>query len=214
MPIEIELKAWVEDPAGVTARIAAFAGESGNHEKNDAYWLPLADFPAPGKPAEQRPRGKFGSGIRIRWETESGEQDRGAGVPATETALPDRAIINFKQKEVRDGIEVNDEREFTVEGVAQFEALLDRLGFALHIRKRKTGKAWTFDGITIELSEIDGLGLFVELEILADTDTPEVVRDARSRLLALLERIGVDPGKIETRYYTSMLAEKRQHRGL
>jgi len=207
MPIEIELKAWVDDPVGVSARIAAFARETGTYEKNDAYWLPLADFPVPGKPAEQRPRGRFGSGIRIRWES--------AGVaPAQDTGVPDRAIVNFKRKEVRDGIEVNDEREFTVEGVAQLEAMLERLGMALHIRKRKTGKAWTFEGITIEVSEIEGLGCFVELEILSDTDTPAMVADARSRLLSLLARIGVDAGKIEPRYYTELLMERRQDRGL
>ncbi len=207
MPIEIELKAWVDDPGSVSVRIATFARETGFYVKNDSYWLPKADIPPPGKPAGQRPRGKFGSGIRIR-------RERAGSAPDEDAGLPDRAVVNFKRKEVRDGIEVNDEREFTVEGETQFEAMLERLGLALHICKLKTGKAWTFEGITIELSEIEGLGHFVELEILAETDTYEIVADARSRLLALLARIGVDAGKIETRYYTEMLSEKRQHLGL
>jgi len=207
MPIEIELKAWVDNPADLSARIAVFARESGSYVKNDAYWLPEEDFPFPEKPAEQRPRGKFGSGIRIRRESVSKGSKKVEGTP-------DRAVVNFKKKEVRDGIEVNDEREFTIEGVVQFESMLERLGFALHIRKCKTGKAWTFDGITIELSEIEGLGHFVELEILAGTDTPETVADARSRLLGLLTRLGVNADKIETRYYTEMLAVKRRERDL
>jgi adenylate cyclase, class 2 len=101
---------------------------------------------------------------------------------------------------------VNDEREFTVSDATVFGDLLSRLGLAVWIRKRKIGEAWTADGVTIELSEIEGLGFFVELEILADVDDAATVAEARKRLQATLERIGIDAAKIETRYYTEMLA--------
>jgi adenylate cyclase class 2 len=109
---------------------------------------------------------------------------------------------------MRDGIEVNDEREFEVSDAEVFGELLSRLGLSVWIRKRKIGEAWTANGVTIELSEIEGLGFFAELEILADVDDAATIAEARKRLLATLERIGIDQSKIEPRYYTEMLAAR------
>jgi adenylate cyclase class 2 len=106
--------------------------------------------------------------------------------------------VNFKRKEVRDGIEVNDEREFEVSDAAVFGELLSRLGLAVWIRKRKTGEAWTWGGITIELSEIEGLGFFAELEILADKDDlPPCARCARSVLDASNGSQSIYPTRVQ-----------------
>lgn len=192
MAIEIELKAWVDDPASVRRSIAAFATPAGSYRKDDSYWRYPASPRTEGGAEESRQRVELGSGIRIRREDLSD--------PA--------AVVNFKRKEVRDGIEVNDEREFEVSDAAVFGDLLSRLGLAVWIRKRKIGEAWKSDGVTIELSEIEGLGFFAELEILAEVDDAATVAEARKRLLATLGRIGIDSNKIETRYYTEMLAQK------
>jgi adenylate cyclase class 2 len=190
MAIEIELKAWVDDPASARRSIATFATPTGSYRKDDSYWR-YQESSRTESGAESR-RAELGSGIRIRREDLSD--------PA--------AVVNFKRKEVRDGIEVNDEREFEVSDAAVFGDLLSRLGLAVWIRKRKIGEAWRTDGVTIELSEIEGLGFFAELEILAEVDDAATVADARKRLLATLARIGIDSNKIETRYYTEMLAQK------
>jgi adenylate cyclase, class 2 len=185
MAIEIELKAWVDDPEATRRSIASFATPTGSYRKEDAYWRY-----SPGTELGPRNTFEFGSGIRIR------RQD--ASTPI--------AIVNFKRKEVRDGIEVNDEREFEISDAENFGELLSRLGLAVWIRKRKVGEAWTANGVTIELSEIEKLGFFLELEILADQDDASTVAEARKRLLALLRRIGIAENKIEPRYYTEMLA--------
>jgi hypothetical protein len=94
MAIEIELKAWVDDPASTRRSIAAFATPKGSYRKDDSYWR-YPRSPLTWGDAEERQRAaQLGSGVRIRREDLSD--------PA--------AVVNFKRKEVRDGIEVNDER--------------------------------------------------------------------------------------------------------
>lgn len=180
MAIEIELKAWVENKIEVRKKLEAIGRHLGSHQKDDEYWKPDEAGLLTG-----------GSGVRIR---------RTAGGPA---------VVNFKRKEVRNGMEVNDEREFEVSDAEAFAELLKRLGLHPWIRKRKTGEAWDVDGITAELSKIEGLGLFAELEILAQTDDVQTVENARARLLDALDRLGIDRNAIESRYYTEMLMEKR-----
>jgi adenylate cyclase class 2 len=182
---EIELKAWIGDPAALGAKLDAAGHPAGSYDKSDEYWRPRAGSPeAAGL--------SLGSGVRIR----SGE--RGAA----------SAIVNFKRKETRAEVEVNDEREFAVSDAAAFRELLDRLGLAPWMRKRKVGRAWDCAGVTAELSRVEGLGDFVELEILADSDDEATVAAARGRLLDLLDRLEVPRSAIEARYYTAMLAER------
>jgi adenylate cyclase class 2 len=116
--------------------------------------------------------------------------------------------VNWKHKEVRDSIEVNDEHEFTVSSRDEYALFLQTLGFSPWIRKVKRGKAWHDGTILAELSEIEDLGHFLELEILAGDDSPATITAARKALFDCLDRLGISRERIETRYYTSMLAEK------
>ncbi|MDR1955529.1 MAG: class IV adenylate cyclase [Treponema sp.] len=189
MRIEIELKAWVTDPEALKRALTTGASPArflGNFEKEDTYW-----YPAPGIAGVSLPP----SGIRIRTETHTDAQGMASR----------KVCITYKTKEVREGIEVNDEREFSVSDVQVFEELLRRLGLEPGIEKHKRGWAWDYAGITVELAHVTGLGWFVELEILADNDRPETVASARARLLALLPCLGIGTDKIETRYYTELL---------
>ena len=179
---EIELKAWIDDPESISRVLDGFARPEGAYDKLDEYWRPAAD------------PDRLGSGVRLR----------------SAAGGANNAVVNFKRKEVRGAIEVNDEREFAVSDAAVCRELFERLGLEPWIRKRKTGRAWTWEGITAEISRVEGLGDFVELEILADGDAPETVAAARARLLALLARLGVPESALEPRYYTAMLSEKRR----
>jgi adenylate cyclase class 2 len=213
MAIEIELKAWVDAPetlkqilgrvlVGDVVTVAPIARFTGAFDKEDTYWYPIAgthtSLPT--------------SGVRIRVEMLSllaGEE----GVKTT--------LVTYKTKELRNDIEVNNEREFTVSDTAIFEELLSALGLAPGVRKHKHGWAWMYNesaggiltNITVELAFVEQLGYFVELEILARDDAPETVACSRARLLALLERLGIDKTRIETRYYTEMLKEARRETG-
>jgi adenylate cyclase class 2 len=194
MSCEIELKARVEDPEAVKTRLAGLGVWGGSYTKEDCYWKA-----APGSGAEG---GALpASGLRVRRESRK----------LPDGTVDDAAcIVTFKTKEKRDGIEVNEENEFTVSDGDAFAALLPRLGLHEDYRKTKTGEVWTVDGtITAELAEVGdsrrSLGLFLELEIITDRDDPATVKTARARLLKLLAACDLGEDRIESRYYAEML---------
>ncbi|MDR2803875.1 MAG: class IV adenylate cyclase [Treponema sp.] len=199
MPFEIELKAWVDDREAVEKRIDSAASFVASFEKDDTYWFPVL----PVAKQETVPV----SGIRIRRETIS----RRNHAPESLT------LATYKTKEIRNGIEVNDEKEFAVkaptpaggafdeDAIAAFKELMERLGLAPGISKKKQGRSWRYGCINVELSSVEKLGCFLELEIMADDDKPETVEQARKELLAFLKLAGISEERIETRYYNEML---------
>jgi adenylate cyclase class 2 len=188
MAIEIELKAWVENPGQVKEQLFKIARYEGEFLKEDTYW---------GRDGETAGMDLPPSGVRIRKLFQGlGEQKEGR---------QGSIVVTYKTKEVREGIEVNQENEFEVSHGEPFEELLKRMGLKPAFTKRKQGASWNFEGITAELAEVAGLGWFAELEILAEDGKKETVENARKRLLGLLAGIGIGEDKIESRYYTEML---------
>jgi adenylate cyclase class 2 len=189
MPIEIELKARAEDPQTLKERISLLAPPPLSFEKDDCYWLAGEGRASP-----------LRSGVRLRRER--------IAYPSGETG--EKALVSYKIKEVRNGIEINDEREFAVDDAAGFEELLQRLGLEPGIRKHKQGWSWVLGAIHIELCEVSGpqrsLGWFLEMEILGDDPGEPAVAAARQKLLELLERLGIPKSRIEERYYSELLA--------
>jgi adenylate cyclase class 2 len=189
VPSEIELKARVEDPEAVKRRLFGLGVWGGAYTKEDCYWK--ADAGNSMLPA---------SGLRVRRESRKLPDGNAASA----------CTVTFKTKEKRDGIEVNEETEFTVSDGDAFSALLSRLGLHEDYRKTKTGEVWTVDGITAELAEVGdsrrSLGVFLEIEIIADNDNPATVETARARLLGLLADCGLGEDRIESRYYAEMLS--------
>jgi adenylate cyclase class 2 len=194
MAFEIELKAWVDDRSAVEKRIGDLAEFTADFEKDDVYWVPVSrsdtSAAAGGLPL---------SGVRIRRETTRARGEEPQSL----------VLVTYKTKEVRDGIEVNDEKEFTVTGLPAFEELLRRMGLDPGISKKKRGRAWRYgdstDAVTVELSEVERLGCFVELEIMADDNDADTVNAARKKLLSFLKLAGISEDRIETRYYNDML---------
>ena len=204
MSVEIELKAWAADPPAVRERLSRIAVYRGEFIKEDTYWRPVragGDFPP--------------AGVRLRRETVFPPPDGEVR----------KLLVTFKTKEVRNGVEINREREFEVredgelsgDGEARpeeraagsgsaLEELLALLSLAPAVRKTKRGGVWDYRGITAELLEVPGLGFFLELEIIARDGEDETVRAARARLLDLLAQAGIGEDRIESRYYTEMIA--------
>jgi len=201
MAVEIELKAHLDDFAPVKERLSALGEYCRAYTKTDAYWLPAQTVAA----SSLLPP----SGVRIR-------HDR--GVNADGSAY-DTVLVTCKTKEIADGIEVNDESEFTVSNAAPFAELLSRLGLRETHHKQKEGWAWTVapsagkaagrPPILAELSQVAGLGWFLEIEIQPPNDHPQTVEESRRRLLSLLETLKIPADWIEPRPYTIMLNEIR-----
>jgi adenylate cyclase class 2 len=193
MSVEMELKARAEKQ-DCKKRLETIAGQGAAFVKDDAYWFPGFSAP-PGGGAGEDPLSR--SGLRLRREKKAGKET---------------VLVTWKKKEKRNGMEINDEREFAVSSGALFEELLYALGLRKKITKHKEGWAWNIDGVTAELAEVSGfiagdgipktLGWFLELEILDNADETA----ARRRLLDALAQAGIGEAGIEKRYYSELLA--------
>jgi predicted adenylyl cyclase CyaB len=187
MSTEIELKVHVEDPEAVKARLSALGTYLTAYEKDDTYWFPAENSGLPP------------SGLRVRVE-----KDR-----ADSGEISENTLITWKSREMDGGIEINDEKEFTVSHAENFVKLLALMGLKPGIKKHKQGWAWNcLENETViraELSDVRNLGWFLELEIIAGGKAEAAALG--KKLLSLLEKTGISEDKIESRPYTRMLSE-------
>ncbi len=178
--MEIELKARLREPEAVHARVASFARFMRDFDKADEYWH---------GPDWRFSRGT--KGFRLRRDGE-------------------KALVTFKEKRNDGGIEINRETEFEVSDADAFDALVKRIGCEPFYTKRKTGKAYDYDGCTVEIVDVAGLGTYIEIEHLLPRDDPAEIAVAQGGLRAILAMAGVPDGDIEGRSYSELILAKGQ----
>ena len=183
MGIEIELKARVGNPQEIWSRIEKIGVFIGSIEKTDTYWF-LDRVANP-------------YGLRIREIKQVGHSGK----------LLCSTIATYKNKEISDGIEINNEKEFEFFGIEEFEGFLALSGYKKGIKKHKKGYSFIRDDILIELMDVPNLGWFVEIEIIAKDSKEETVETARKRLLNCLAKLEIPEDAIEPMPYTKMLSE-------
>ena len=173
--LEIELKARLSDPEGTERRVAAFANFVREFEKVDQYW--------------HGPDWRFCRGTKgFRLRADGG-----------------RDVVTYKARRNEGGIEMNRETEFLVSNREAFIGLVERIGCEPFYRKRKIGRAYDYRGCTIELTEVEGLGSFIEIERLLDGDDPAAIALAQGELREALALAGVPERDIEGRSYSELL---------
>ena len=114
--------------------------------------------------------------------------------------------VTTKDKSIANGIEVNDEIEFEVSDGLAFCRLLNRFGFEPHAVKHKRGQTFRAGQVRIDLVEVEGLGLFIEVEILCEEVSH--VKNARREVMGWLARLDINPDAIEATPYTQLLRER------
>ncbi len=186
---EVELKAHVTDRTSVIKRLNSFAKYKGCVKRDDYYW------------------GKSNNKIRIRKQTRQINCDN--TMPDT---MQDCTILTYKRKELKTDsegrtIEVNDEKETLIEDSLPFEAFLQDTGYTIVLNKVKVVMIWTCDKATIELCNVKGLGDFIEIEIMSDTDAKDHIEMLKDELYTILDKSGIDKTYIEDRYYSEMLEQ-------
>jgi predicted adenylyl cyclase CyaB len=181
--IEVELKARLRDRAAVEAAVGAFASRAEPVDKRDSYWH---------GPDWRLHRGA--RGFRIRSEGGS-------------------SVVTFKAKRSEGGIEINREREFGVSDAGAFIEFAQRLGCEPFYDKRKRGNKYSVGrgegggSATVEIVEVEGLGPFIEIEVLLEDDDPARIALAQGEIRGLLARSGVSEDDIESRYYSELLMD-------
>ena len=187
MATEIELKARVKNSETLRRLLSEKAEYAFSFKREDVYWFSGASDPAR---------------IRVRKETRI--------LPESAAEIR-RTFATYKKKQVKDGIEINDEHEFEIAGQAdEFEGLLKIMGLNPGFSKQKQGWTFTKDEITAELLEVEGLGWFIELEIVAanpaENDAEKTLEKNKNRLLDFLDSLGISREEIESRFYSELLA--------
>jgi predicted adenylyl cyclase CyaB len=184
MPIEVERKAWVRDPRGLREELTRRHGQPRETTKSDRYYI---EPEAAARALERSPR-KF----RLRQET---------GRPAVATAKA-RSLQD-------DGTEVNQETEFEVSDPRAFERFaLEHLGWSIQVDKTKRTWAFSAQKLTIEVSEVEGLGWFFEVERLIEKKAN--LREAEKMIDQAFEEFGRFLSAVESRPYTALLLGKAQ----
>ncbi len=176
MPTEIELKARISDRAAVEKRVAGFARFVRSFDKLDSYWH---------GPDWRFARGT--KGFRLRCDG-------------------DKSIVTYKLKRNEGGIEINQETEFDISDKEAFMGFIARVGCEAFYEKRKVGVMYSYEGFTIEIAEVGGLGNFIEIEkILENEDDPGIIAIVQGELKAILALAGVPESDIEGRSYSELI---------
>jgi adenylate cyclase, class 2 len=183
--VEVELKYRLHDPEGVLTRlIARGAARRVEAAQVDVYF----DHPS-------RRFGKTDEALRIRWD----DQD---GLAATYKG-PRLDLKSKSREEIEIGLKGG---ESDLEEAAR---LLGRLGFreVRRVPKRRTTFLVTMADreIAVSIDDVDGIGLFVELELLADAGAWLTARESLERLALAL---GLKPEDSERRSYLELLLDR------
>lgn len=113
----------------------------------------------------------------------------------------------FKSKRASNGFKENLEIEVEVKGndLGNLIQLLNLLGFRESLAVRKKRLSFCFDHYTINVDDVEGLGSFIEIEIL--TDEGEVQR-ARNEILKILSNLGISEKEIIIKGYVEMMVNR------
>ncbi len=121
-----------------------------------------------------------------------------------------RRIINLGKsfltyKLVRDPGKNEEFEELEVE-VSNFETtveILKRLGFREDVRIKKRRLVYRLENITFELNLVEGLGAFLDIEVISDS-----VEDAKRTIWEVAEKLGLSQKDVEPRLYQELIKEK------
>lgn len=175
MAFEVELKARLSQPAQIEAKVAERGEFLGETRKEDVYFCREGD-PQP------LPANRF----RLRREG-------------------NRAVVNFKQALEAEGVEVSREVEFEVDDAHAFFQFAGRFGFEPFVVKQKTTRQYRVGRALVELSRVEHLGHFIEIEILCAAESGVPV--ARIELARLLNELGLEAADLEPRLYIELIRQ-------
>ena len=114
-----------------------------------------------------------------------------------------RSVLTYKGQKLDSISKTREEFETEVDG-NNTASILKALGFFESGNVSKKREIFNKDDITIVLDSVQGLGEFVEVEIVADSDNDE----AKIKLFAFLEELGIkQEDTIRTSYLEMVLGE-------
>ena len=111
------------------------------------------------------------------------------------------ATLTYKgQKKAEYSLKAREEIIVTITPGERMEALLSRLGFRYVRSVEKYREIYRLEHTTVSLDEVQGLGSFVEIEVLGGTDPEETIRHVQRAL-------GIEGEHIPQSYLELLLAK-------
>lgn len=115
----------------------------------------------------------------------------------------DGAELTYKGPRMHtDGSKAREEITLKTDNPLTMQRIVERLGFKESYVLKKTRTSYLLDKLTVEIDDVEGLGEFVELEVL--TESPE-----RSEQLLELARAELGLEKPEPKTYLEMIIGKQ-----
>jgi adenylate cyclase class 2 len=100
----------------------------------------------------------------------------------------------------------NEEFDELEVGVSDFDTtveILKRLGFKEDVWVRKRRLVYKLDDVTFELSDVEGLGAFLDIEVISDD-----VEEAKRKIWEIAKKLGLREEDVEPRLYRELMREK------
>jgi len=117
----------------------------------------------------------------------------------------DLTVVTYKGPKLDPRSKTREELEISVGNAETFAKILERLGFKPVMRISKQRRIYGLRGVSVCLDRVRGLGDFVEFEFEG-----EDLEEGRTRILALMEELGVRGN--ERRSYLELTIEKEKRR--
>ncbi len=179
MPFEVELKARLRQPEATETKAGRLGPLVEEIFKEDVYFRRQGETSF--APDER---------YRLRREVEAGHTT---------------TVVTFKEPRSVDGLEVNEEVEFTVDEAHAFFRFADRFGFEPFVVKRKRSRAYKIGRAKVEINQVDHLGHFAEIEIITDDEAD--IPQARLEVSQVLLRLGLTEADLEPRRYIDLIQQ-------
>lgn len=113
--------------------------------------------------------------------------------------------LTFKEKNIVDGLEINEENETTISDPYVMERLIIQMGGIKFFKKIKTVSKFTCGFFTIECCDVNSIGTFLEIETVVETN--ENVQNIKKEILDLFTRFNIGHECIEGRSYIDLIKE-------
>ena len=117
----------------------------------------------------------------------------------------DHAVVTYKGAKIKtSALKAREELNLVVDSGAVFEQMLDRLGFTRTAEVNKWRENYRLSDAAITLDEVEGLGTFVEIEILAEDENSGTA----VRIEEIAKEIGVCGEPILASYLELLLSKQ------
>ncbi|AFL96230.1 putative adenylate cyclase 2 [Thermococcus cleftensis] len=116
-----------------------------------------------------------------------------------------RSFLTYKRIADPGRNEEFDELEVEVSSFETTLEILKRLGFKEDVVVKKRRLVYRLGDVTFELSEVEGLGAFLDIEVISDD-----VEEAKRKIWETARGLGLGEEDVEPRLYQELIREKME----